>query len=150
MRSLETFFLYVGVLGKSCAVNFYLVLNLSALGFITVTFPVHLSFDLRVLFQAKYVKNIGIGNMLKIIGRRCCFHIDGIQKYAIVFKLKMFNLRMFSRTLDIKCSFVCSNFVLFRIIRIVSFYCAFCFFTFIQFVLLYNKKNKETFCSLQK
>ena len=69
MRSLETFFLYVGVLGKSCAVDFYLVLNLPALGFITVTFPVHLSFDLRVLFQAKYVK---------IIGRRCYFYIDRI------------------------------------------------------------------------
>ena len=50
---------------------------------------------------------------------------------------------MFTRTVDIKCSFVCSNFVLFQIIRIVCFYCVFCFFRFIQFVLLYNKKQRN-------
>ena len=50
---------------------------------------------------------------------------------------------MFTRTVDIKCSFVCSNFVLFQIIRIVCFYYVFCFFRFIQFVLLYNKKQRN-------
>ena len=57
---------------------------------------------------------------------------------------------MLSRTLYIKCSFVCLNFVLFRIIRITWFCCVFCFFRFIQFVLLYHKQNKGTFKSLQK
>ena len=54
------------------------------------------------------------------------------------------------RTSDIKCSFVCLNFVLFRIIQIACFCCVFCFFRFIQFVLLYNKKNKGPFNGLQK
>ena len=75
----------------------------------------------------------------KLIGRRCCFYIDGIQKCTIVFKLKIFKFR----ALDIKCSFVCLNFVLFRIIQIACFCGVFCLFRFIQFVLLYNKKTKD-------
>ena len=55
----------------------------------------------------------------KLIDRRCCFYIDGIQKCAAAFKLKIFNLHMFNRTLDVKCYVVCSHFVLFGIIRII-------------------------------
>ena len=54
------------------------------------------------------------------------------------------------RTLDIRCSFVCLNFSLFRIIQIACCYCAFFFFRFIQFKLLCNKKNKGSFNGLQK
>ena len=38
----------------------------------------------------------------KLIGRRCCFYIDGIQKCKIVFKLKIFNLHI----QDFRCYFV--------------------------------------------
>ena len=55
----------------------------------------------------------------KLIDRRCCFYIDGIQKCTVAFKLKIFNLRMFNRTLDVKFYVVCSYFVLFGIIRII-------------------------------
>ena len=60
-----------------------------------------------------------------------------------IFKLEIFNLLIFSRTLDIKCSFGCSNFALFRILRKACFYCVFYFSRFIQFLLLYNGKTKE-------
>ena len=55
----------------------------------------------------------------KLIDRRCFFYIDGIQKCTVAFKLKIFDLRMFNRTLDVKCYVVCSLFVLFEIIRII-------------------------------
>ena len=45
-----------------------------------------------------------------------------ICKCTVVFKLKIYNLQMFSRPSDIKCSFVSSNFVLFRIIRTAEVY----------------------------
>ena len=81
----------------------------------------------------------------KLIGRRCCFYIDGIQKCTEVFKLKIFNLHIQNSR---QCSFVCPNFVLFQIIRTACFYYIICFFRFIQFVLLYNRNNKGTFNSL--
>ena len=55
----------------------------------------------------------------KLIDRQCCFYIDGIQKSTVAFKLKIFNLRMFNRTLDVKCYVACSHFVLFGIIQII-------------------------------
>ena len=51
-----------------------------------------------------------------------CFCTTGICKCSVVFKLKIYNLQMFSRPSDIKCSFVCSNFVLFRIMQIAEVY----------------------------
>ena len=39
-----------------------------------------------------------------------------------VLKLKIYNLQTFIRPSDIKCSFACSNFILFQIIRIVQVY----------------------------
>ena len=54
--------------------------------------------------------------------RKGCFYITGICKYTVVFKPKIYNLQMFSRPSDIKGSFLCSNFVLFRIIRIAEVY----------------------------
>ena len=53
---------------------------------------------------------------------KCCFGTVGICKCTVVFKLKIYNLQMFSRPSDIKCSFVSSNFVLFRIIRTAEVY----------------------------
>ena len=54
--------------------------------------------------------------------RKDCFCTAGICKFTVVFKLKIYNLQMFSRPSDIKCSFVSSNFVLFRIIRTAEVY----------------------------
>ena len=85
----------------------------------------------------------------KLIRRRCCFYIDGITKCTIIFKLEILNLHIQNFRYDIKCSFACLSFVLFRIIETECFYCIFCFFRFIQFVLLYNQKNKGTFKVLQ-
>ena len=53
----------------------------------------------------------------KLLARQYCFYIDGIQKCTVVFKLKIFNLRMFSRTLNIKFSFVCSNLSYFELVE---------------------------------
>ena len=44
-----------------------------------------------------------------------CFCTAGICKWTVVFKLKIYNLQMFSRPSDKKCTFVSPNFVLFRI-----------------------------------
>ena len=74
----------------------------------------------------------------KLIGRLCCFYIDGIQKYTIVFKLKIFNLHMFSRTLDIKCSFIYSNFALYTYFASLN----------LSTLCYYITKNKGTFNSL--
>ena len=49
-----------------------------------------------------------------------CFCTTGICKYTMVFKLKIYNLEMFNRPSNIKCFFVCSNFLLFRITRIAE------------------------------
>ena len=49
-----------------------------------------------------------------------CF--TGIFKCIVVFQLISYNLQMFSRPSDIKCSFACSNFVLLWIIRIAEIY----------------------------
>ena len=46
-----------------------------------------------------------------------CFCSAGICKRTVVFKLKIYKLQMFNGPTDIKCSFVSSNFVLFRISR---------------------------------
>ena len=54
--------------------------------------------------------------------RKRLFFTAGICKCTVVFKLKTWNLQMFSRPSDIKCSFVSSNFVLFRIIRTAEVY----------------------------
>ena len=51
-----------------------------------------------------------------------CFCTAGICKCTVVFKLKIYNLQMFSRPSDIECSFVSSNSVLFRIIRTAEVY----------------------------
>ena len=51
-----------------------------------------------------------------------CFCTAGICKCTVVFKLKIYDLQMFSRPSDIKCSFVSSNFVLLRIIRTAEVY----------------------------
>ena len=95
--------------------------------------------EMWLMIILKVTKNQGFTLSLEdaFLGKPQVGHTD------IVFKLNIFNLRMFSRTLDKKCSFVCLNFTLFRIIRIACFYCVFCFFRFIQFVLVYNKKTKE-------
>ena len=45
-----------------------------------------------------------------------CFCSAGICKCTGVFKLKIYNLQMFSRLSDIKCSFVSSTFFLFPIV----------------------------------
>ena len=54
------------------------------------------------------------------------------------------------RTLDIKCSFVCLNFALFRIIQIACFYCVFASLDLSSFCYCVIKKNKETLNGLQK
>ena len=51
-----------------------------------------------------------------------CFCTTRLCKFTAVFELKIYNLLMFSRPSNIKYSFICSNFVLFRIIRIVEVY----------------------------
>ena len=51
-----------------------------------------------------------------------CFCSAGICKCTTVFKLKIYNLQMFSSPSDIKCSFVCSDFVLLWIIQIAEVY----------------------------
>ena len=51
-----------------------------------------------------------------------CFCTAGICKCTVVLKLEIYNLEMFIRPSDIKCSFACSYFVLFRIIRIAEVY----------------------------
>ena len=51
-----------------------------------------------------------------------CFSTAGICKCTVVFKRKIYNLQMFSRPSDIKCSFVSSHFVSFRIIRTTEVY----------------------------
>ena len=51
-----------------------------------------------------------------------CFSTAGICKCTVVFKRKIYNLQMFSRPSDIKCSFVSSYFVSFRIIRTTEVY----------------------------
>ena len=50
------------------------------------------------------------------------FFTAGICKCTVILKLKIYNLQMFSRTLDVKCFFVSSNFVLFRNIRTAEVY----------------------------
>ena len=52
-------------------------------------------------------------------GRFCTTRIC---KYAVVSKPKIYNLQMFGRPSNMKCSFACSNFVIFRIIRIADVY----------------------------
>ena len=50
------------------------------------------------------------------------FCTTGSFKCTMVFKMKICNLQMFSRPSDVKSSFVCSNFVLLRIIRMTELY----------------------------
>ena len=71
----------------------------------------------RILLQR--ICWIYMGNPLRWPNKsgKGCFCTAGICKCTVVFKLKIYNLQMFSRPSDIKCSFVSSNFVLFRIIR---------------------------------
>ena len=54
--------------------------------------------------------------------RKGGFCINGICKCTVAFKLKIYNLFMFIRPSDIKCLFVYSNFVSFRIVRIAEVY----------------------------
>ena len=51
-----------------------------------------------------------------------CFYPAGICKCKVVFNLKIYNFQMFSRPSDIKCCFVCSIFILFRIIQTAEVY----------------------------
>ena len=53
---------------------------------------------------------------------KCCFGTVGICKCTVVFKLKIYNLQMFSRPSNIKFFFVSLNFVLFGIIRTAEVY----------------------------
>ena len=54
--------------------------------------------------------------------RKGFFCVNGIYECTIVVKLKTYHFQIFSRPSDIKFSFVCSNFVLFRIIGIAEAY----------------------------
>ena len=117
----------------------------------------HLSFTLKNCKDCKPLKNLcakhftytklfcvhKIVNLTKIYFlKRQKKHVN--QTTAIYIVIGIFNLYMFSRTLDIKYHFACSRFFLYRIIRMICFYCVFYFFILIQFVLLYFKKNKGT------
>ena len=74
-------------------------------------------------FHLYIFKLISLGFFRKRIkSGKGCFCTTGICKCTVVFKLKIYNLQTFSRSSDIKCSFVCSNFVLFQIIRITEVY----------------------------
>ena len=56
------------------------------------------------VFRKDSITEDFVGYAQKLIGRQCCFYTDGIQECTIVFKLKIFYLRIISRTLGIKCS----------------------------------------------
>ena len=54
--------------------------------------------------------------------RKGCFCTTEICKFTVVFKPKLCNWQMISRLSEIKCSFVCSNFVLIQIVSIAEVY----------------------------
>ena len=85
-----------------------------------------------------YVHDIAVVNLWKIYFLKTQRkHVN--QTTAIYIVIGIFNLHMFSRALDIKYCFVCSKFVLYRIIWMICFNCVFCFVIFIQFALLCNR-----------
>ena len=123
--------------------------------FISLTY--HLSVNLktnvgfleRILFQS-----ILLVMHEKLIGRRCQFYIDRIQKCTIVFKLKIFNLHIqdfrYKMLYCIYLSYLSHIYLpyleLFKQRAVIAYFA----FLDLSIYLLFNQKYKGTFHSLQE